>query len=92
MIQPYRPCHHSLIAKAKDPNDRISKVEFYKWTTVIRTEYYYPYTYTWTNVKAGTYSITAKAYVIKVFRPTSRPVNVNVKNAFNCKQAIFCKQ
>ena len=39
------PATIRLIAKAKDPNDKISKVEFYNGTTLLRTEHYYPYTY-----------------------------------------------
>jgi hypothetical protein len=37
------PATIRLIANAKDPNDQISKVEFYNGTTLIRTEHYYPY-------------------------------------------------
>ena len=72
------PATIRLIANAKDPNDRISKVEFYNGTTLLRTEYYYPYTYTWTNVQAGTYPITAKAYDDKCLSATSAPVTVIV--------------
>ncbi len=72
------PATIRLIAEAKDPNDKISKVEFYSGTTLIRTEHYYPYTYTWTNVQAGTYTITAKAYDDKGLSATSDPVTVTV--------------
>jgi hypothetical protein len=70
-----------LIAKAKDPNDKISKVEFYNGTTLLRTEHYYPYTYWWSNVQPGTYTITAKAYDDKGLSATSAPVTVTVKDA-----------
>ena len=62
------PATIRLAADAKDPNDRISKVEFYIFNTatqrdsLLRTEYYYPYTYTWANVQPGYYNISAKAY------------------------------
>jgi hypothetical protein len=69
-----------LIAKAKDPNDKISKVEFYNGTALIRTEYYYPYTYTWNNLPAGTYTITAKAYDDKGLSAVSEPVTVTVSS------------
>ncbi len=75
------PATIRLIANAKDPNDRISKVEFYSGTTLIRTEYYYPYTYTWTNIQPGTYTITAKAYDDKGLSAKSPPVKVKVTNA-----------
>ena len=72
------PATIRLTANAKDPNDRIGKVEFYNGTTLLRTEYYYPYTYTWTNVQPGTYTITAKAYDDKGLSTTSAPVTVTV--------------
>ncbi len=74
------PATIQIIAKAKDPNERISKVEFYNGTTLIRTENYYPYTYTWTNVKPGTYTITAKAYDNKGLSTASEPVTVTVNS------------
>jgi hypothetical protein len=74
------PATVRIIAKAKDPNDKISKVEFYNGTTLIRTEYYYPYTYTWADVQPGTYPITAKAYDDKGLSATSHPVTVTVSS------------
>lgn len=73
------PAAIRIVANAKDPNEKISKVEFYSGTTLIRTENYYPYTYTWTNVKPGTYTITAKAYDEKGLSTISDPVTVTVK-------------
>ena len=70
-----------LIAKAKDSNDKISKVAFYNGTTLLRTEYYYPYTYTWANVQPGTYSITAVATDDKGLSATSEPVTVTVNSS-----------
>ncbi|MEJ7681146.1 MAG: Ig-like domain-containing protein [Segetibacter sp.] len=65
------PATIPLIAIAKDPNDKISKVEFYNGTSLIRTENYYPYRYTLYNVQAGTYTITAKATDDKGLSATS---------------------
>ncbi len=75
------PATIRLIANAKDPNDKISKVEFYNGSTLLRTEHYYPYTYWWTNVQPGTYTITAKAYDEKGLSATSAPVTITVTNA-----------
>jgi len=72
------PATIRLIANALDPNDKISKVEFYNGATLIRTEYYDPYTYKWTNVQPGTYTVTAKAYDDKGLSATSAPVTVTV--------------
>jgi hypothetical protein len=69
------------LPKQKTANDKISKVEFYNGTALLRTENYYPYTYTWTNVKARTYSVTAKAYDDKGISATSSPVKIKVTNA-----------
>ncbi len=75
------PATIHLLARSKDADDRISKVEFYHGTALIRTEYYHPYTYTLTNVQAGTYTIIAKAYDVKGLSATSEPVTITVKNA-----------
>ncbi|WP_018611551.1 SBBP repeat-containing protein [Segetibacter koreensis] len=72
------PATIHLVAKAKDPNDRISKVELYNGTSILRTEYIYPYTYDWTNVQPGTYTIKAKAYDDKGLSATSEAVTFTV--------------
>lgn len=56
------PASVQLTAKASDPGGSISKVEFYNGTKLILTEYTAPYSKTWSNVPAGSYTITAKAY------------------------------
>ncbi len=75
------PATIRLIANAKDPNDKISKVEFYNGNTLLRTEHYYPYTYWWNNVQPGTYTITAVATDDKGLSTTSAPVTITVTNA-----------
>jgi chitodextrinase len=75
------PATIRLIANAIDHGDKISKVEFYSGTTLLRTEHYYPYTYWWSNVQPGTYTITAKAYDDKGLSATSKPVKIKVTNA-----------
>ncbi|WP_018617433.1 Ig-like domain-containing protein [Segetibacter koreensis] len=72
------PATIRLIANAKDPNDKISKVEFYNGLILLRTEYNYPYTYTWSNVQPGTYTITAKATDDKGLSTTSSHITVTV--------------
>jgi hypothetical protein len=61
-----------LKANAKDPGGRITRVEFYNGTILLRTEYKHPYKYVWKNVPAGTYTITAKAYNDKGLSGTSK--------------------
>jgi hypothetical protein len=47
----------------------------------LRTDYYYPYTYSWINVQQGTYTLKAVATDNKGLSATSAPVTVTVKNA-----------
>ena len=65
-------------ANATDPNGRITKVEFYNGTTRLGQDTKKPYSYTWLNVPAGTYSITAKATDNQFLTTTSTIVVVNV--------------
>jgi Tol biopolymer transport system component len=58
---PTAPAQISISADASDPDGTISKVEFYQGTTLLATDLTNPYSYTWSNVAAGNYSITAKA-------------------------------
>jgi len=44
-----------------NPNGTVTKVDFYNGTTKIGTSTTSPYSFTWTNVASGTYSITAVA-------------------------------
>lgn len=53
---------YRLKANATDADGTISRVEFYRGSTLILTERSAPYENTWSNIPAGTYTITAKAY------------------------------
>jgi hypothetical protein len=57
------PATITLSATASDPDGSVAKVEFFNGTTLIpgATVTNAPYTFTWANVAAGTYSVTAKA-------------------------------
>jgi len=55
------PASVALTANAADADGTISKVEFYNGTTLLNSDASAPYSYTWTGVAAGTYTITAKA-------------------------------
>ncbi len=55
------PATINLAANAADSDGSVSKVEFYNGTTLLGTDNTAPYTYSWTNVAAGSYAITAKA-------------------------------
>ena len=56
------PASINLSATASDSDGTVASVEFYNGTTRVAVVSASPYTYTWTGVAAGTYTLTAKAY------------------------------
>ncbi len=55
------PATISITANAADANGTVASVAFYNGTTLLGTDATAPYSYSWTTVAAGTYSITARA-------------------------------
>jgi len=55
------PATIALTATAADADGTVTKVEFHNGTTVLGTVTASPYTFSWKNVAAGTYIITAVA-------------------------------
>jgi hypothetical protein len=55
------PASVTINATAADSDGSISKVDFYQGSTLLGTDMTSPYSYTWTNVAAGSYSLTADA-------------------------------
>jgi Bacterial Ig domain/Secretion system C-terminal sorting domain len=55
------PISMIVSATASDPDGNIAKVEFFNGTTLLRTVTTAPYSFSWTNLAAGTYNLTAKA-------------------------------
>ena len=55
------PATIDLAATASDADGTISKVEFYSGTTLLGTDTSAPYTFTWSGVPAGTYTLRAAA-------------------------------
>ncbi len=72
------PATIALTATASDPNGTVSKVEFYNGTTKLGEDVSAPYTYSWTNVPKGRYSLTAKATDNEGNATTSAVVVINV--------------
>src|SRR5690606_37566335 len=68
----------SIAATAADSDGTITKVEFYNGTTLLGTDTSTPYNYTWTNVKAGVYSLTVKATDDKGATTVSDVVGIEV--------------
>jgi hypothetical protein len=55
------PANVTISANAADADGSISKVDFYNGTTLLFSDNSAPYSYTWSNVLAGSYTITAIA-------------------------------
>jgi hypothetical protein len=56
------PATITLMAAADDPDGAISKVEFYDGYKKIGEDSTYPYSFTWSNIAAGSYPLSARAY------------------------------
>lgn len=72
----------ALTATATDSDGTISQVQFFRGgTTLIGSDTTSPYSFNWTNVAAGTYSLTAKATDNNSGVTTSTVVNITVDRA-----------
>ncbi|WP_179225436.1 Ig-like domain-containing protein [Hymenobacter mucosus] len=74
------PATITLAADAADADGTVYKVDFYNGTTLLGTDFTSPYTYTWSGVAAGTYSLTARVTDNGKLTATSAPVSVTVKS------------
>lgn len=77
------PASITINANAADADGTVSKVDFYNGTTLLGTDNVSPYSYSWTGVAAGTYSITAKATDNANATTTSSAVTVIINAATN---------
>src|SRR5262249_33040092 len=73
------PASITLTANAGDLDGRVVRVEFYQGTTLLGSAATAPYTWTWTNVPAGAYSLTALAVDDRGAAASSTPVAVTVE-------------
>ncbi len=74
------PATITIQATASDPDGTISRVEFYRGSTRLAQISSPPYAYTWQNVEAGSYTLTAVAVDNSNVSSTSRAVNVVVNS------------
>ncbi len=74
------PATIEISAIASDSDGYISKVEFYNGTVRLGESTTTPYSFTWKNVSAGTYSIKAVATDNQNSKTTSEPISVTVGN------------
>jgi RHS repeat-associated protein len=75
------PANITLTATAADSDGTVSKVEFFRDTTLIGTDTTSPYSFAWNNVPAGSYSLTAKATDNRGAVNASTAVNIVVGTA-----------
>jgi len=68
-------------ATASDIDGNIKKVDFYTGSTLIKTLTLSPYLWTWSNVAAGTYTLTAKATDNDGNVTTSAPISITVSKS-----------
>ncbi|HBB94851.1 MAG TPA: hypothetical protein DC054_05620 [Blastocatellia bacterium] len=74
----FAPALVSLNATASDSDGSISKVEFYQGSILISTVTASPYSFNWSYVPAGTYTLTAKATDNIGASTTSNTVSITV--------------
>jgi hypothetical protein len=72
------PATINLAANASDPEGQLSRVEFYSGTTRLGSDASAPYSFSWSNVAAGTYTLTAAAFDAAGNRTNSAAVTVTV--------------
>jgi hypothetical protein len=75
------PASITLTASAADPESQLARVEFFAGSTRVATDTSAPYSFTWSNVAAGSYSLTAVAYDTAGASATSAARTVTVTAA-----------
>jgi hypothetical protein len=74
------PASIVINATAADNNGTVTQVAFYNGTTLLGTDTSSPYSFTWSNVGAGSYALTARATDNAGATTTSATVNITVNN------------
>ncbi len=72
------PANVALAATASDPDGSIGKVAFYQDTLKLWEDYAEPYVFSATNLAAGTYTFSARAYDLQSLSATSASITVTV--------------
>ena len=72
------PATITLAATAKDSDGKIAKLEFFEGANLLATVTVRPYTFIWTNVQPGSYTLFAKATDNRGLTTTSNAVNITV--------------
>jgi regulation of enolase protein 1 (concanavalin A-like superfamily) len=77
------PASMTVSASASDSDGTVTRVDFYQGSTLIGSDTTSPYSYSWSNVAAGSYSLTAVARDDDGATRTSSAVSVTVASATN---------
>lgn len=72
------PANVVIDAVASDSDGSINRVDFYSGTTLIGTDNVAPYSFSWSNVAAGDYVLTARATDNLGAATTSNSINITV--------------
>src|SRR5262249_31332438 len=70
-------------ASASDPENRLTRVDFFQGTTMLTSITQAPYSFVWQPVSAGSYQLTATAYDADGGSATSAAVGITVTQAVN---------
>ncbi|WP_212003560.1 glycosyl hydrolase family 8 [Chitinophaga sp. HK235] len=81
------PASVTINATATDSDGSVTKVEFFNGSTKLGEATGSPYAWTWNNVAAGTYTLTAKVTDNSNGSTTSAPVTITVGSAPGCNPA-----
>ena len=77
------PAAIALAATASDPDGSVTKVEFFNGATKLGEDATAPYTFSWSGVGAGTYTLTARATDDFGQTVTSAPATITVTASTN---------
>lgn len=72
------PATINIVADASDSDGTVTKVEFFNGGTKLGEDLDAPFSFTWSNVAAGAYTLTAKATDDMTATTTSAPVSISV--------------
>ena len=82
------PASVTIGASASDSDGTVARVDFYQGLTLLFSDTTSPYGYTWTNVAAGSYQVTAVARDDDGATRTSTAMPVTVNSATNQAPAV----
>jgi hypothetical protein len=83
------PASITLTATASDTDGTIARVDFYAGSTLLGTDSTAPYSFSWTNVVAGSYSLTAVARDSGGASTVSSTRDITVKSPTLPSTAVF---